>query len=285
MLSSKNHRYGLVACAIALLMLGCGTPSSYQKSANLSGGRSNATFAVSDTVVGAESNMENLNSSGELDMLTDDELAYLGGEAETVQTSSDLTTFAAGGKPKSLTRIGFIRSNTPGKFFLQVKKGILWWKRENSIPLGSTSEGTTLKIADALNKKVILRGPGQDETVMVARIHRLLDFGAIWDLLSKGRISGKVYDNYTKVGVSQAAVTLKSFTTGRIWRTKSDTLGDFAIGRLEPGEYEIAAKGPDYNAGAKDKIVVRKRQTTDVYLNLLAEVSVPVVLEATNNYY
>lgn len=266
-MSSLRNR-GLLALLVASLMAGCGTPATTARATTATASKTSAPIMAYDAAVGAETNMENLNDSGELDAITDEDFASFD---ETEAVSADKTVMAASAKPKNVTKCGFVRTNTDGKFFLQITKGFLWWKRESSVPLLSTDENTGLKIAEDLNKKVILRGPLQGETVVVSKIHKLLDFGKVWDLLSKGSVGGKAYDSRTKVGLSFAEITVKSFATGRISRTKTDKAGDFSVGRLEAGEYEVSAKSADFNLGAKDKITVKKRSSAKVNLGLTAQ--------------
>lgn len=279
MRSSNLHRIGLAAAIAGMLLVGCGGPATVTGiGANTSAGSISAGYGARDAQVGAETNMMNLNASGELDTLTDYDIASLEDPSADVDATDEAKADKAETKVKKTTKAGFIRSNTDGKFFLQVSKGFLWWKRESSIPLAPGDESTSLKVAEKLNKKVLLRGTLQGETIVVTRVCGLLDFGQVWDLLSKGTVEGKVYDAKTLVGIAHADITVKSFATGRMWRTKSDTAGTYKVGRLDAGEYEIVAKSADYSLGAKDKIVVKKRSSTKAHLGLSPEgVTLPPV--------
>ncbi len=275
---SSIQKVGLVAAIAGMLLAGCGQSPVASYGSTASASKAGSTVGARDAEVGAETNMMNINSTGELDGLTDEDIASLDPTAQIDIAAADDQDAAdelfgkkktpEAAKAKTVTKCGFIRSNTDGKFFLQITKGFLWWKRESSIPLAGADENAGLKLAKALNKKVLIRGPLQGETVVTKTVFNLPDFGAIWDLLSKGSLNGTAYDSRTKVGLAHAEITVKSFATGRMWRTKSDTKGNYSIGRLEAGEYEITAKSADYSLGAKDKISVKKRTASKVHLAL-----------------
>lgn len=270
MSSSKLHKIGLMAAVAGMLLVGCGSPAPVAGiGANNSAGTISAGYGARDAQVGAETNMVNLNASGDLESLTDFDIESLDDPNADIDDADEAKKTET--KVKKTTKAGFIRTNTDGKFFLQVSKGFLWWKRESSIPLAPGDESTSLKVASKLNKKVLLRGALQGETIVVSKVCGLLDFGQVWDLLSKGTVDGKVYDAKTLVGIAHADITVKSFATGRMWRTKSDTTGAYKVGRLDAGDYEIVAKSADYSLGAKDKIVVKKRSKTKAHLGLSPE--------------
>jgi hypothetical protein len=274
MRSSSLEKLGLIAALAGILLVGCASPvGTAARLGSAAGGvPASGAYGARDADVTPETNMMNLNATGELDGLTDEDMQSLDPAAVSDDVSDEglfgkkKTPEAA--KVKTVTKVGLVRSNTDGKFFLQVTKGFLWWKRESSIPLTTPDEATGLKVAAALNKKVMLRGPLQGETVAVKKICKLLDFGQVWDLLSKGSIEGKVYDSRTRVGLPHADITVKSFATGRMSRTKSEEDGSYKIGRLDPGEYEITAWSADFSLGAKDKIAVKKRNSAKAQLGL-----------------
>ncbi len=279
MSSLSLQKIGLVAAISGMLLVGCGSPATVSGiGANNSTGAVSAAYGARDAQVGAETNMMNLNSSGDLESLTDYDIESL----ENADADVDaIDEGKAEAKVKKTTKVGFVRTNTDGKFFLQISKGFLWWKRESSIPLAPTDESASLKVAAKLNKKVMVRGALQGETIVVAKVCGLLDFGQVWDLLSKGTVDGKAYDAKTLVGIAHADITVKSFATGRMWRTKSDTQGAYKVGRLDAGEYEIVAKSADYSLGAKDKIMVKKRTSTKAHLGLAPEGTGAVTLPPT----
>jgi len=268
MRSSKLTKLGLVAAIAGLLTVGCGSPM-YVAGTTAGASKASAGLYARDAEVGAETNMQNLNEAGDLDALEDSDLVELDATAASDDTNIDEAKAEA--KVKSATKCGFVRSNTDGKFFLQITKGFLWWKRESSIPLSAADENVSLKVAADLNKKVLVRGQLQGETIVVKRVYKLLDFGQVWDLLSKGSLNGKVYNARTLVGIAHADVTVKSFATGRMWRTKSATDGTWKVGRLEAGEYEISAWSADFNLGGKDKVTVKKRTATRSNMGLQQE--------------
>ncbi|MBM3267420.1 MAG: carboxypeptidase regulatory-like domain-containing protein [Candidatus Sericytochromatia bacterium] len=270
---SSLRKVGLMAALAGMLLAGCGQSPVASFGSTASASKSGSVVGARDAEVGAETNMMNLNATGDLEDLTDEDILALDPTAEigAADADQDLADEAKKKTPetvkvKTVTKCGFIRSNTDGKFFLQVSKGFLWWKRESSIPLSGADEDATLKLAKHLNKKVLVRGPLQGETIITKRVMGLLDFGAVWDLLSKGSLKGTAYDARTKVGLAHAEITVKSFATGRMWRTKTDTSGNYNVGRLDAGEYEVSAKSADYALGAKDKISVKKRSAAKVHL-------------------
>jgi hypothetical protein len=274
MRSTSLHKLGLVAALVAMTVAGCGTGPVSSYGSTASAAKSGSVLEAHDAEIGAETNMMNLNASADLEGLTDSDLEAL--DPSAVAAADDVADEGLFGqkktpeaaKVKTVTKCGFVRSNTDGKFFLQVSKGFLWWKRETSIPLTGVDEAAGLKLASNLNKKVLIRGPLQGETILTKTVCKLLDFGAVWDLLSKGSVSGKAYDARTKVGLAHADVTVKSFATGRLWRAKSAVDGSFNVGRLDAGEYEITAKSADFQLGAKDKITVKKRSSSKVNMGL-----------------
>lgn len=229
------------------------------------------TFGARDAQVGAESNMEVLNLQSDLDEVDEADLADLAVEQGEVPSPE-----ASGSEPvgRRMTRVGFIRSNEDGRFFLQIRKGSLWWKKEVAIPLVGKDEPGRLALAQRLNRKVIARGRLQGESLVTSCVVGLPDFGAVWDLLSKGRLAGRVYDARTLVALPLADVTVRSFSNGRLWRAKADRQGAFRVGRLEPGAYEVTARSADYRLGLRDKVTVRRRESAQVSLGLAPEQSV-----------
>jgi len=70
---------------------------------------------------------------------------------------------------------------------------------------------------------------------------------------------------------------VRSFGNGRLWRARADRAGQFRVGRLEAGSYEVTARSADYRIGLRDKVTIKRRDTAQVLLGLAPEISVPQV--------
>ncbi|MEB3236872.1 MAG: carboxypeptidase-like regulatory domain-containing protein [Candidatus Sericytochromatia bacterium] len=260
----------LAAMAVVLAVVGCGqvAPQASLAARSQVPTASQPVFGARDAEVGPEANMEVLNLQTDMDEIDEADLADLAAEQGDIMSPEATASEPQG---KRMTRVGFIRSNEDGRFFLQIRKGSLWWKKEAAIPLAGRDEQGRLLLAQRLNSKVVVRGRLQGETLVTACIVRLPDFGAVWDLLSKGRMAGKVYDARSLVVLPLAEVTVRSFGNGRIWRARADRQGLFRIGRLEAGAYEVTARSADYRLGLRDKVTIRRRDTAQVLLALTPE--------------
>lgn len=147
---------------------------------------------------------------------------------------------AEGDKP--VTRFGVIRSREDGKFFLQVKRGLFdkyLGYPEWNIPLEGTSEAKTLKLASHLNRLVILRGIMQGETLEVRLLMSVPSLGYVTDLITKGRVTGTVYDERTKEPLKDGAMTLKASNNGNLFRSVSKQNGKYGFFRIPAGRYTL----------------------------------------------
>jgi len=92
------------------------------------------------------------------------------------------------------------------------------------------------------------------------------------------RITGRVIDGSTEAGIEGASVmaTLKGggalmamLSRAKASPTRSDAAGQFEIGRLEPGTYQLQVRQPDY-AGDTATVEIAAGQTRDVTVRLVA---------------
>lgn len=275
MFSVHGWHRGL-AGVLLLTLVGCGQAAPQTSLARVSATQAGIQpgFGARDAEVGPETNMEVLNLQTDLDEVDEADLNDL-----AVEQGEVLTPEASASEPQGrrMTRVGFIRSNEDGRYFLQIRKGSLWWKKEVALPLAPRDEQGRLALAERLNRKVIVRGRLQGESLLTTCVVRLPDFGTIWDLLSKGRMAGKVYDARTMAALPLAEITVRSFGNGRLWRARADRAGQFRVGRLEAGAYEVTARSADYRIGLRDKVTIKRRDTAQVLLGLSPESSVPQV--------
>lgn len=294
MVSINRLTRGFLAAAVVVAMAGCGTsvgPDLGSSAYGASGSGLSAGFGASDAQVGADTNIMELNTSGNLNSLSDSDLESLDNSTDdsappvssndpTVQdlapaqgvTPSNVSQASAGGQ--SMTKVGIVRSNSAGQFFLQTSKGFLWWKTEVSLPLSAPDSTTGLKISSDLNCKVILRGSQFGNACLVRLIFKVPDFSVIWGLFTKGHIAGKAYDASTMAGIPDAQVTITSVANGEIFRALTSRDGSYEVGELSPGEYQVSVSAADYSAGSQ-AITVSKMHTSTVNLGLTSSMAQP----------
>lgn len=155
---------------------------------------------------------------------------------------------AEGDKP--VTRFGVVRSREDGRFFLQVKRGLFdkyLGYPEWNIPLEGSSEAKTLKLATHLNRLVILRGIMQDETLEVRLVMSVPSLGYVTDLITKGRVTGTVYDERTKEPLKDGAMTLKASNNGNLFRSVSKQNGKYGFFRIPAGRYTLQVVKAGYS--------------------------------------
>ena len=285
MVRSARVSRGLLAATFAVALAGCGTAgpdlgSSAYGSAG-SGFSSGAAYGASDAQVGVDTNIMELNSAGSLNSLSDADLMALDNTTDDnappvsaadptvqdlAQAPADVSQAAATGA--TMTKVGIVRSNANGQFFLQINKGFLWWRTQVSLPLVAPDTNTNLRIASDLNCKVIMRGAEDGNACMVRLMFKVPDFAVIWDLFTEGHIAGKAYDSATMAGLPNASVTIKSDANGRIWRAVTHTDGSYSVGQLDPGVYDVSASAAGFGISGDQQITVSKMHTSTVNLAL-----------------
>ncbi len=285
MVWSARVSRGLFAATFAVALAGCGAASpdlgSSAYGSAASGFSSGSGYGASDAQVGADTNIMELNSAGDLSSLsdadlmsldntTDDNAAPVAANDPTVQ---DLAAAPANVSPAAstgatMTKVGIVRSDANGQFFLQINKGFLWWETQVSLPLVAPDTNTNLRIASDLNCKVIMRGSADGNACMVRLMYKVPDFAIIWDLFTEGHISGKAYDSVTMAGLPNASVTIKSDANGRIWRAVTQTDGSYNVGQLDPGVYDVYSTAAGYASSGDQQITVSKMHTSTVNLSM-----------------
>ena len=276
----QSHRWAIALVALGVGLSACGQPTTGAVALKGAGTQAalSPVFGARDAEVGAETNLETLNLQTDLDGVDEGDLADLATSAGLPVPEATASEPAG----KRMTKVGFVRSNEDGRFFLQVRKGFLWWKKDTAVPLVGRDDKGTQSLAAHLNKKVIVCGRIQGESLSLTRVLSVPDFGVVWDLLSKGRVAGQVFDARTRVALPMADVTVRSFGNGRLWRAKADRNGRFRIGRLEAGAYTLEARSADFRLAYKDKVTVRKRDTAEVLIGLSPEQSAPQAVPVSN---
>ncbi len=285
MVWSARVTRGLLAATFAVALAGCGTAgtdlgtSAYGSAGYGSGLSSGSGYGASDAQVGVDTNIMELNSAGDLSSLSDADLMSLDNAADdnaAPVSASDPTVQALAQIPTNvsqtavtgptMTKVGIVRSNANGQFFLQINKGFLWWQTQVSLPLVAPDTNTDLRIASDLNCKVIMRGTEDGNACLVHLMFKVPDFAVIWDLFTEGHIAGKAYDTATMAGLPDASITIKNDANGRIWRAVTHGDGSYSVGELVPGVYDVYATAAGYGSAPDQQITVSKMHTSTVNL-------------------
>ncbi|MBU6429908.1 MAG: carboxypeptidase regulatory-like domain-containing protein [Cyanobacteria bacterium REEB65] len=280
MSNARKLTWGLIAMGFTVALAGCGSDPSAALDASNSPMSLGSSFGASDAQVGADTNIMELNSSGQLDSLTDSDLAGLDNPTDdsaapvsaTDPTVQDLIAPNPQNPPspsaQTMTKVGIVRSDSSGHFYLQINKGFLFWNTQTSLPLQGADSTSGLRIASDLNCKVVLRGLNQGNSCLVRLIYKVPDFAVIWQMFTEGHVAGKAYAGSTMAGVPDAQITVTSDANRQIWRATAGTDGSYSIGLLNPGTYEVAASAPGYLPTRNYKITVAKMHTSTVNLDL-----------------
>lgn len=236
---------GLMVVTMALA--GCGS-ASLPTSTSLN--RSSATDISSKDALAIRS----INALPEIDDLDID---------ETGLSYDDLTDLSVAGISeiwRQKTRIGVIRSVEDGEFYLATHTGFIF-KKDVDLPLAPASEKKALKLAKYLNKKVLVRGELSGGKMTAELIAMVPDLSVITDILSKGRVGGKVYDYSTKSVIADASLKLTSVETRKIYRATSSKSGKYSFTRLEAGNYIVEATKAGYSKYSMTLTVAKRKKT------------------------
>ncbi|HBN10283.1 MAG TPA: hypothetical protein DD435_17140 [Cyanobacteria bacterium UBA8530] len=247
--------------ALAMTLTGCGssTPltttgiSTKSASSDLSGNEAMAIRAIN-----ANPDLEGIDFE-EADLAFDGNL-----DAYAVAGLSDIW--------KLKTRIGMVRSTSDGEFYLATHEGFIF-KKDVDLPL-FTDEAKTLKLSKYLNKKALVRGELSGGKMTVSLIMWVPDLSVITDLLSKGRIAGKAYNDVTKAAVADSDVKLTSIETKKIYRARSDKSGKYHFSRLAAGNYALEASKAGYARFQVASISVKARKKSEQHIALAAPAAI-----------
>lgn len=250
-----KYNHIALALLVAVGLTGCGTPTTGATGRSITASSPTADISRAESV-----QIQSLNDNGELDELDDAALQELDAEeTDEVQASG---IFSRGS-----SKIGYVRSNEDGKFYLQTKQGI-WKKKDISIPLATGTDTVSLKLSKYLNAKVLVRGASASGTMTVKKVYRVPDLSVVIDLLRTGTVSGKLYNAKNLVPLEDADVTLRSVNTGLIYRATTSSSGKYRVGRLTAGDYTLEATLGGFSKGVLAKVTVAKRKTTSANLPL-----------------
>lgn len=263
MQSIKRLTSMLLAICMSFVLVACGQTANvpshqWQVSVGKEADTSALDFTADEAAKAAE-----LNRSGELDnMEIADFEEALGVKAVTVagqQTQAFMSGGAGVFKPNRKTRMGYVRSIQDGSYLL-VLKG------ETPIALEGKDGKRDARIAKFLNRKVIVRGILDDKGFLAEHIMIVPNFKYVTDLFFKGRISGAVYHKTTRQGLQGALVTLTQESTGYLFRTQSNSRGNFQFTGLEPGEYKVQVGLGGFQPIVMESIGVQRSRKTTLYL-------------------
>ncbi len=264
MQSMKRFGSMLLAMVMALALVACGQPMNtsaphWQVSVSDDADTSAMDFTPDEAAKAAE-----LNRSGQMDGLeiADFEEA-LGVKAVAVASvaSSDAILDAGAGffKPQRKTRMGYVRSIQDGSYML-VLKG------ETTVALQGKDGKRDSRIANFLNRKVIVRGILDDKGFLVEHIMTVPSFKFVTDLFTTGRIAGAVYSKETRQSLQGALVTLTQESTGYLFRTQTNSRGNFQFRGLEPGSYKVSVGIGGFQPVELNGIGVQRARKTTLYL-------------------
>lgn len=244
-----------VALALTAGLVGCGTPGTASYATR-------STSSLTDMSDNEAMQIKSFNDGGLLDLLPLEELEdedFGVEESESIaledEDSASYGVMASG----KTTKIGYVRSIEDGKFFLQVSKGI-FKKKDLSFPLVASTEDMNLKLGKLLNKRVILRGKIDKETITPTRAFRVPTLNLISTLLNTGKIKGKVFNARTMQTLDEADVTARSLNTGRLYRIASKRDGSFSFCAMPPGDYTLEVSLAGYARNGVAKVTVQKRK-------------------------
>jgi hypothetical protein len=253
----------VLAFCLSLALVACGQAANtsaphWQVSVGQEADTSALDFTADEAAKAAE-----LNRSGELDTveIADFEEA-LGVKAVVVAGQQTQGLFSGGAgvfQPQRKTRMGYVRSIQDGSYLL-VLKG------ETSVALEGKDGKRDARVAKFLNRKVIVRGILDDKGFLVEHIMPIPTFKYVTDLFLKGRIAGAVYSKATRQGLQGALVTLTQESTGYLFRTQSNSRGNFQFSGLEPGEYKVQVGIGGFQPVMMESIGVRRAKKTTLYL-------------------
>lgn len=262
MQSMKRLGSMVLAFCLSMALVACGqaanTPApQWQVSVGQEADTSAMDFTADEAAKASE-----LNRSGALDAMeiADFEEA-LGVKAEVVaaaavQSDSILDAGAGFFKPQRKTRMGYVRSIQDGSYLL-VLKG------DTTVVLQGKDGKRDARVAKFLNRKVIVRGILDDKGFLVEHIMAIPSFKYVTDLFSTGRIAGAVYSKETRQGMQGALITLTQASTGYLFRTQSNSRGNFQFRGLEPGEYKVQVGLGGFQPIVMESVgIVRARKTT-----------------------
>ncbi len=170
-----------------------------------------------------------------------------------------------------VTKLGVIRSREPGKFFLQVRRG-LFDKYLNypewNIPLRASDENKVLKFSEYLNDLVILRGiTGEKDSLEVRLIMPAPSLSFVTDLVTRGRVTGTVYDQFTKVPLRDAALSLRA-ANGNLFHATSKYDGRYSFFRLPAGRYSLLVEKAGYPSFKVAEILVRDYHNSQTFISM-----------------
>lgn len=257
--SLKGVAHLVLALALTTGLVGCGTPVTGSYSMRTSG----SVTGISEQEA---LQIRSYNEGGALDRLPLEELEEEDfGESSEGYEEEEPTPDLFGSK--STTKIGYVRSVEDGKFYLQVNKGI-FRKTELAFPLVASNEKMGMKLAKLLNKRVIVRGKFDKETITPTRAFRVPTLTVLTDLLKTGKIKGRIYDSRTMQTLDEAEVTARSLTNGRLYRVTSRRNGTFSLCRLAPGDYTLEVSLPGYARNGIAKITVQRFKVKEANVGL-----------------
>lgn len=266
---SKARRLFVPALSLVLMLaLGaCGLTSTQPTVVTLSAAESSQTSAYDSPDDSKQA--EALNQSGVLGTkdISDYEAA-VGQKATTLNTAqagkaSDSFFGGSGAtgftQVKHVVKIGYVRSQNDGQYEIALNNDA------TKIALTGSDGKRDSRIAGYLNHKVILYGilmaNGQ---LMVEHILGIPSFHFITDLFFKGRLAGNVFLATNNQGLVGALVEVKAGKTGYIFRTQSDSHGNFGFSGLDPDTYSLTVGLGGFKGATQSGIVILKGKKTSL---------------------
>lgn len=251
----------LVFC-LSMVLVACGQPmNSSAPHWQVSAGQEADTSAMDFTPDEAAKALE-LNRSGALDSVEiADFEAALGVAAVQVAPQADAILDAGAGffKPQRKTRMGYVRSIQDGSYLL-VLNG------EKAVTLEGKDGKRDARVAKFLNRKVIVRGILDDKGFLVEHIMAIPSFKYVTDLFYTGRIAGAVYSKETRQSLQGALITVTQLSTGYLFRTQTNSRGNFQFRGLEPGEYKVQVGLGGFQPVVMETIGIQRGKKTTLYL-------------------
>ncbi len=262
MQSLKRFWNMVLVCCMSLVLVACGQTNVPSTPWQVSVGQEADTSAMDFTSDEAAKAAE-LNRSGELDAveITDFEEAL--GVTAVVVSAQQIQAVSGGVfAPQRKTRMGYVRSIQDGSYLL-VLKG------ETSLALEGKDGKRDARIAKFLNRKVIVRGILDDSGFMAEHLMPIPSFKFVTDLFLKGRVAGSVYHKATRHGMQGALITLTQESTGYLFRTQSNSRGNFHVNGLEAGEYKIQVGLGGFQPVELVNVGVKRAKRTTIYVPVL----------------
>lgn len=263
-----------MALLLSTSLVGCGTVST--------GITPGLKASSGSSISRAESVQFDSLNNGQLNELEDEDLQELDGtdSPEAAEETAAFTTQSF----LSNTKIGYVRSEEDGKYFLQFKEGTFTKRSTANLTLNAQGNKVSEKLASQLNHKVLIRGTTEGTTFTVKGIYAVPDLSILLDILRTGAIKGTTCreDHVTYstrdngiLGSNYGGITVtaRSVSTKLVYRAISSKKdGYYKIRRMPPGEYTVEATLDGYQKGIAT-VTVAKRKSTQATLTVSRKVA------------